>query len=207
MGDITVALATDDLSLQLPALAPLVETARRAVRRCTGSLAYPDVHTIAVARLAIAVASRVAPGPSTLREVAEGALLHDVGKLDVDERILGKPGPLTLEELAEVQLHPARGEGLLRGAVGDASLAVIRSHHERWDGRGYPDGLRGPETPLAARAVAIADAYIAMREDRPYRRALSEDEALAEIVRASGSQFDPACVAALREMTEQAHAD
>jgi HD-GYP domain-containing protein (c-di-GMP phosphodiesterase class II) len=89
---------------------------------------------------------------------------------------------------------------MLRGAVREESLAVIRSHHERWDGSGYPDGLRGTETPLAARAVALADAFVAMREDRPYRRALSEGEAVAEIMRASGSQFDPSCVAAFRDV-------
>jgi HD-GYP domain-containing protein (c-di-GMP phosphodiesterase class II) len=132
-------------------------------------------------------------------------LLHDVGKLEVDDRILDKPGPLTAEEQSVIREHPVRGEGMLRGAVGQASLAVIRGHHERWDGSGYPDGLRGTETPLAARAVAIADAYIAMREDRPYRRALSEPEAMSEIVRSSGSQFDPACVEALREVTTQLH--
>jgi HD-GYP domain-containing protein (c-di-GMP phosphodiesterase class II) len=203
MGDITMALAADESTLPLPALAPLVDRARRVVRRCTGSLTYPDGHTIAVARLAIAVASKVTPATATLRDVAEGALLHDVGKLDVDRNILAKPGPLTDDELVVMRKHPLQGEGMLRGAVGAASLAVIRSHHERWDGGGYPDGLRGPETPLAARAVAIADAYVAMREERPYRPAMSEPEALAEIERESGSQFDPACVQALREVTAQ----
>jgi HD-GYP domain-containing protein (c-di-GMP phosphodiesterase class II) len=204
MGDI-VTIAADEPTPHLPAFAPMVERARRVVRGCTGSFTYPDLHTIAVARLAVAVASRVSPSPSTLHDVAEGALLHDVGKLEVDDRILDKPGPLTTEELTVIREHPVRGEGMLRGAVGQASLAVIRNHHERWDGSGYPDGLRGTETPLAARAVAIADAYIAMREDRPYRRALSEPEAMSEIVRSSGSQFDPACVEALREVATQLH--
>jgi len=181
MGDI-VTIAADEPTPHLHAFAPMVERARRVVRRCTGSFTYPDLHTIAVARLAVAVASRVSPTPSTLHDVAEGALLHDVGKLEVDDQILDKPGPLSPDE-----------------------IAVIRSHHERWDGSGYPDGLRGTAPPLAARAVAIADAYIAMREDRPYRRALSEPEAMSEIVRASGSQFDPACVEALREVTTQLH--
>ncbi len=199
MGDI-VSVAANDALPHLPALGPIVERARRIVRKRTGSLAYPDAHTIAVARLAVSVASRVSAEPGTLRDVAEGALLHDVGKLDVDGRILDKPGPLTDEELAAVREHPVRGEGMLRGVVGDEPLAVIRSHHERWDGMGYPDGLKGDETPLAARAVALADAFVAMREDRPYRGALSETEAVAEIMRASGTQFDPACVAAFRDV-------
>lgn len=195
MGDI-VAVAANDSVHQFQALGTLVERVRRVVRKRTGSLAYPDAHTIAVARLAVSVASRVSAEQVALQDVAEGALLHDVGKLDVDGRILGKPGPLTDDELAKVREHPVRGEGMLRGAVREESLAVVRSHHERWDGSGYPDGLKGTETPLAARAVALADAFVAMREDRPYRRALSEQEAVAEIMRASGSQFDPSCVAA-----------
>ena len=203
MGDF-VTLAADESSFQLPALAPLVERARRVVRRRTGSLAYPDAHTIAVARLAQSVASRVSAEPKTLQGVVEGALLHDVGKLHVDGRILDKPGPLTEDEAAAVREHPVEGEGMLRGAVGDDSLAVIRSHHERWDGLGYPDGLKGPETPLAARAVALADAFVAMREDRPYRPALSERDAVAEIMGASGSQFDPACVEAFCDIQASA---
>jgi HD-GYP domain-containing protein (c-di-GMP phosphodiesterase class II) len=201
MGDI-VAVAANDPMLDLPALGPLVERVRRLVRKRTGSLAYPDAHTIAVAQLAVSVASRVQTEPVALADVAEGALLHDVGKLAVDGRILDKPGPLTEDELAAVRRHPERGEGMLRGALADGPLAVIRSHHERWDGAGYPDGLKGAETPLAARAVALADAFVAMREDRPYRSALSEREAIDEIVRASGSQFDPSCVAAFCDIRD-----
>ncbi len=204
MGDIVSVVANDPLP-NFPALAQLVERVRRLVRKRTGSLAYPDAHTIAVARLAVSVASRVSTEPVALQDVAEGALLHDVGKLDVDGRILDKPGPLTDDELAAVREHPIRGEGMLRGAVRDASLAVIRSHHERWDGSGYPDGLKGAETPLAARAVALADAFVAMREDRPYRSALSEREAVEEIMRASGSQFDPSCVAAFCDIRASLH--
>ena len=199
MGDI-VTVAANDPGLALPALEPLVERVRRIVRKRTGSLAYPDAHTIAVARLAVSVASQAATEPIALEAVAEGALLHDVGKLEVESRILDKPGPLTQDELAAVREHPIRGEGMLRGVIRDESLAVVRSHHERWDGAGYPDGLSGTTTPLAARAVALADAYVAMREDRPYRRALGESEAVAEIVRASGTQFDPGCVAAFCEV-------
>ena len=133
----------------------------------------------------------------TRRAAVEGALLHDVGKLLVDDSILSKPGPLTPDERRQVDRHPVEGDLLVRGAV-DADVAdVVRAHHERWDGAGYPYGLLRNEIPLAARLVAVADAYQAMLEERPYRHARTKDEALDELSACAGSQFDPACVAAL----------
>ena len=127
----------------------------------------------------------------------EGALLHDVGKLFVDAAVLAKRGPLTPEEREQVNRHPVEGDRLLRDAIEPSVVDVVRAHHERWDGRGYPCGLSAERIPLAARIVAVADAYLAMREKRPYRAALNQEAALDELRGCAGSQFDPECVAAL----------
>ncbi len=175
---------------------PVAES-RHLVARCTGTVGYPDDHAIAVAECSLLIADELVVGPDVRRTVAAGALLHDVGKLRVDDRILAKPGPLTEEERREVEKHPAEGERLIERAVEPEVAEVVRTHHERWDGNGYPAGLAGEQIPIAARIVAVADAYLAMREDRPYRQRVKRDAAIRELTRCAGSQFDPACVQAL----------
>ena len=130
-----------------------------------------------------------------------GFILHDVGKIGIPDFILRKREALTVSERRLLETHPVLGEQM----IGDGALLrgegarVVRSHHERWDGTGYPDGLRGAEIPLGARIFAAADALDAMTSDRPYRRARSWDDAVAEIVASSGSQFDPTVVSAFRD--------
>ena len=130
-----------------------------------------------------------------------GFLLHDVGKIGVPEGILRKPGPLDPSERRVMQRHPELGVELLSGIplLEGAGLEVVRSHHERWDGRGYPDGLAGEEIPVAARIFALADALDAMTSDRPYRSRLSWPAAVDEILVGSNSQFDPQVVAAFAQ--------
>jgi ribonuclease P protein subunit RPR2 len=132
-----------------------------------------------------------------------GFLLHDVGKIGIPETILGKPGPLDESERRLMQRHPLLGVEILDGIplLEGAGLEVVRSHHERWDGTGYPDGLAGEEIPVAARIFALADALDAITTDRPYRKRLSWDTAIDEILVNSNTQFDPGVVAAfaLRE--------
>jgi ribonuclease P protein subunit RPR2 len=132
---------------------------------------------------------------------AYGFLLHDVGKIGIPDNVLQKPGPLTTDERRLMQTHTVLGEQMLGGVafLKGQGLLVVRSHHERWDGDGYPDGLGGEEIPLAARIFAVADTLDAMTSDRPYRRGGSWEEAGAEIVAQSGRQFDPAMVDAFRE--------
>jgi HD-GYP domain-containing protein (c-di-GMP phosphodiesterase class II) len=140
----------------------------------------------------LALAERIAPELAARPEVGYGFFLHDIGKVGVPESVLCKPGPLDDEEWAVMREHPAIGAQIvspirfLAGAV-----EIVRTHHERWDGLGYPLGLRGEEIPLAARIFAIADSFDAMTSDRPYRQAMPLERALGEINRGAGTQFDP----------------
>lgn len=126
--------------------------------------------------------------------------LHDVGKIGVPDNVLNKPGRLTSEEFELVKKHPVTGSHILEPLIDDPLvLGVVRSHHERWDGRGYPDGLAGEDIPLAARVLAVADTLDAMTSHRAYRRGLPWEEVVEEIRRCSGAQFDPRIVEAFEE--------
>ncbi len=132
-----------------------------------------------------------------LEDLRRGALLHDLGKIGIPDAVLRKPGPLTEEEQALMRAHPLIGDRILEGLPAlQGARGVVRHHHERFDGRGYPEGLQGKEIPLLARIFAVVDAYDAMTSYRPCRRALDPEEALAEIAREAGRQFDPRVVAA-----------
>jgi response regulator RpfG family c-di-GMP phosphodiesterase len=134
-----------------------------------------------------------------------GFLLHDIGKIAIPDQILQKPGPLTRSERRRMQTHTVLGEQMLSGVavLHGEGLRVVRSHHERWDGKGYPDGLGRAEVPLGARVFAVADALDAMTSDRPYRKALRWSTAAEEIVAQSGRQFDPEVVDAFRAREHQ----
>jgi response regulator RpfG family c-di-GMP phosphodiesterase len=159
-------------------------------------------HSQRVQRYAIELLDAVDPGRVERDPgVQYGFLLHDIGKIAIPDQILQKPGPLTRAERRRMQEHTVLGEQMLAGvAVLDGQgLRVVRSHHERWDGRGYPDGLSRADVPLAARVFAVADALDAMTSDRPYRRAKRWSFARDEIVSQSGKQFDPEVVEAFLE--------
>jgi putative nucleotidyltransferase with HDIG domain len=179
------------------------ERAQRLYRETLASLsnaleakdAVTSQHTEEVVRLAVAVATELELDLDGVQQVELGAVLHDIGKVRVPEAILNKPSALTDEEWAVMRTHPEVGERILRPIKSlEAILPIVRHHHERWDGRGYPDGLAGRAIPLGARIVAVCDAYRAMTEDRPYRNALPANEARAELQRCAGTQFDPECV-------------
>jgi diguanylate cyclase (GGDEF)-like protein len=159
---------------------------------------YTAEHSEAVVELSTAVARELGLSDEEIVQVAQVALLHDVGKLGVPEAILQKPGSLTDAEWRIVRAHPAIGERVVASIASLAHLApAVRAEHERWDGRGYPDGLAGPAIPLASRICLACDAWHAMTSDRPYRDALSRDEARAELRRHAGAQFCPRTVDAL----------
>ena len=150
-------------------------------------------HSQRVARLAANLAAAMGLSPEDLEAVVTGALLHDVGKLGVPEELLQKQRPLSMDEWALLRRHAEAGEAICRPLAMATRLGpIIRHHHERWDGRGYPDGLAGDAIPVGARVVAVVDAFDAIVQDRPYRPARSAHEALAEIRAGCGSQFDPA---------------
>jgi HD-GYP domain-containing protein (c-di-GMP phosphodiesterase class II) len=161
--------------------------------------AYTGSHSQDVVLLSIAVAEDLGLDARMRRETEFVALLHDVGKIRIPNEIINKPGPLTPEERAIVETHTVIGEEMLDqvgGALGNVGR-LVRSCHERYDGGGYPDGLLGEQIPLVARIVCACDAYNAITTDRPYRAGRSAAEALAELRRCAGAQFDPTVVDAL----------
>ncbi len=129
--------------------------------------------------------------------ILSAARIHDLGKIATTDFVLSKPGRLTDEEFAVIKRHPVEGSEILRRLTPYRQIVrIVRHHHERWDGRGYPDGLSGEQIPFGSRVIAVADTYDAMTSDRAYRRAMTHEQAMAEIRRCAGTQFDPAVVAA-----------
>jgi putative nucleotidyltransferase with HDIG domain len=160
---------------------------------------YTGAHSREVVELTLAVCDELGLAASERRDAEFAALLHDVGKVRIPKDIINKPGPLSAEERAIMNTHTIEGERMLEkvgGLLGDIG-SIVRFCHERWDGGGYPDGLTGADIPLVARIVACCDAFNAMTTDRPYRAALDPEEAVAEIERNAGKQFDPTVVGAL----------
>jgi putative nucleotidyltransferase with HDIG domain len=163
--------------------------------------AYTGKHAERVARYAIEIGRELGLSRADAPEIEFGFLLHDIGKLAVPDSILFKPGPLTDDERQLMSRHTIVGAEIMRDIefLAEASK-VVRSHHERWDGRGYPDGLAGEEIPQTARVFAVADVFDALTTNRPYRGALSFEEAHAMIIDESGRHFDPAVVAAFQRI-------
>jgi len=162
---------------------------------------HPELHEHVgvVAALARAVGERMGMGDDQLDGIERAAELHDIGKIAIPDAILSKPGPLDAEEWRFMQRHTLIGESMLSAAPALESAAkIVRSSHERLDGKGYPDGLRGEQIPLASRIIFVCDALHAMTSDRPYKPAQSVESALSELSRCAGSQFDPAVVSAFR---------
>lgn len=211
----------DGLDLQLDDTTPAEQqqvkavvdfrTAWRESRRLTGELArayeqtimalakavetrdqYTGAHVERVRRYSTMIGRRLGLDPESLRMLEFGAVLHDVGKIGIPDAVLGKPGPLGRDEWAMMRRHPEIGRDLLAhiGFLAPA-LDAVATHHERWDGSGYPDGLRGETIPLPGRIVAVADTFDAMTTTRPYRAGRATSEALEEIVRGRGAGFDP----------------
>ena len=164
-----------------------------------------SAHSRRVHRYAVELMRAVEPELRDDVSIEYGFVLHDVGKIGIPDRILQKPGLLSPEERRAMEQHPLLGYDMLRDVsfLHGEGLAVVRSHHERWDGRGYPDSLEGSEIPVAARIFAVADAFDAMTSTRPYRPPRSWQDAAAEIMGQSGLQFDPRVVAAFADSEPQ----
>ncbi|MFN8637987.1 MAG: HD domain-containing phosphohydrolase [Dehalococcoidia bacterium] len=169
---------------------------------------YTHGHGRRVAALAFYAAEHLGLPPREVRGIVEGALLHDLGKIGVADSVLLKGGPLNDAEFGQIRQHPAVGERLLITSLsGAVERGVVRHHHERLDGGGYPDGLEGDSIPLGARIVAVADVYDALRSNRAYRRAWTREATLELLTAESGSHFDPACVEAVLAVAERFEAE
>ncbi|MCR2804195.1 HD-GYP domain-containing protein [Paenibacillus soyae] len=162
---------------------------------------YTAGHNYRVALYALKLGEEMGLSSSQLRAIAQGGLVHDVGKLYIPDGILNKPGKLTDEERSVIEAHPVSGFDVCkRLGFMTEELAVIRSHHERWNGSGYPDGLSGESIPLVARITAVADVYDALTSSRSYRSAMSHEEAMQILIKESGKHFDPRCISAWEKL-------
>ncbi|PKQ29049.1 MAG: HD-GYP domain-containing protein [Actinobacteria bacterium HGW-Actinobacteria-10] len=161
-------------------------------------------HAERVTDLTLRLAQRLGLGDGNLADIRRGAFLHDIGKMTVPDSILNKAGPLTEEEWEIMRGHPLRAHALLsRIDYLKGAIDIPYCHHERWDGSGYPQGLRGEDIPLAARVFAVVDVWDALTSDRPYRAAWSEEKAMDYLLEQAGMQFDPIIVAAFIQVLRQ----
>jgi HD-GYP domain-containing protein (c-di-GMP phosphodiesterase class II) len=160
--------------------------------------AYTERHPQRVANTALHLGTRLGFQESDLIALYRGGLIHDIGKIAVPDAILRKPGPLNAEEERQMRVHPIIGESIVKPLPSAADiLAIIRHHHERFDGGGYPDGLSGHRIPLLARIVSVCDAYDALASDRPYRAKRNSEEAIEILMRGAGQQWDRELVSLL----------
>lgn len=161
-------------------------------------------HAVHISELASVVAWQMGLRKESVRQIQKAAILHDIGKIGVADAVLSKPGPLNDAEWTEMKRHPELGHRMLFGIdfLRDAA-DVVYAHHERFDGAGYPRGLKGDEIPLGARIFAVADAFDAMTSHRPYRKAMPHRNAIEEIAHHAGSQFDPTVVRAFLEAAKR----
>jgi putative nucleotidyltransferase with HDIG domain len=160
---------------------------------------YTYGHSARVARLSFEIAEEMGLPSDQVIALSRAALLHDIGKIGVEDRVLRKPGPLDKRETAAMREHPVIGYEMLKGLhFLESSLDGVRHHHEHWDGSGYPDGVKGDDIPLPVRILTVADALDALTSDRPYRVAMSFSAAVRTIEAGAGNQFDPTVIRALR---------
>ncbi|GGL19613.1 HD-GYP domain-containing protein [Deinococcus radiotolerans] len=173
---------------------------RRLARRAEAPSTHAEQHMDRVGHLSALIAQAYGLSAQDAQHLGQAATVHDIGKVVIPASILKKPGPLTLEEFEVIKTHCRAGANLLWGHTPLQRLAaeIALSHHERWDGQGYPYGWAGTQTPVSARIVAVADVFDALTRDRPYKRAWSRAQALREIATQAGQHFDPAVVAAFK---------
>ena len=162
---------------------------------------YTAGHTFRVTMYALKLAEELHLKPEQLRAIVQGGLVHDVGKIRIPDGVLNKPGKLLPDERALIEKHPVYGYEMCRNlGFMKEELSIIRSHHEKWDGSGYPDRLKGTDIPYFARIVAVADVYDALTSERSYRKAWTHFEAMKYLKENKGTHFDPQCVDAWEQL-------
>lgn len=194
------SLTVENLLLYESVSLNLHATLRALVRSIEAKDPYTKEHSLRVTQLAVAVAGHMSCDPDEIDSLRFAGRLHDIGKIGIQDQILLKPGRLTEEEYAIIKTHPVIGEEIVSHlGVLPRETGCIRHHHERWDGKGYPDGLSETGIPKLARILAVADTFDAITSNRPYRPARSQEEAVTEIQKNAGTQFDPHVVEAFVE--------
>ncbi len=169
---------------------------------------YTVGHSERVAKYAVSIAKKMGLSTEDVDRIFWGSIVHDIGKLSIPEYILLKPTRLSEAEFEVIKRHPVAGENMIKGYPWlDDIRPIVRNHHERWDGKGYPDGLKGNEIPLEVRIVSVADSFDAMTSDRAYRKGMPLPKALKEIERQAGSQFDPEVVKEALEVLPKVYRD
>lgn len=165
---------------------------------------YTHGHSLRVTLYSLILANSLDLSDEVLEEIETAGLLHDIGKIGIPQSILCKPGKLTDEEFEIMKSHPEQGEKMIMNIKKLKLIANwLRTHHERWDGKGYPSGLKGDEIPISARIIALADTYDAMTSTRPYRKELEHEVAIQEIARCAGTQFDPELAALFIKLSDE----
>jgi putative nucleotidyltransferase with HDIG domain len=198
------SLAVENMALYESLISNFYGILKSLVNALEAKDLYTGKHSERVTRYATEVARILGCSGPQIESMQTVGYLHDIGKIGVRDSILNKPGPLTAAEYEIVKKHPAIGDSIVSElGLSPEERSIIRHHHERWDGAGYPDGLAGKDIPLLARIVSVVDAFDAMTSERAYRHAMSREESLAELLKNRGSQFDPSALDAFMEVMEK----
>ena len=202
------ALAVENQALYESIYTTLTDTLLSLVSTIEARDPYTKDHSHRVTHWAVQIAQAMGSGQDDVDVIKFAGYLHDIGKIGIRDSVLMKPGSLTPEEMAVIRTHPIIGERIVKPlGLLPMERSIIRHHHERWDGKGYPDGLQGEGIPLPARILAVADVFDAVTSNRVYRKARSPEEALRELQRSVGTQFDRQVVLAFRDVFLQQHED
>ncbi len=196
-GETVVSVSIPGVKEYLAAKEPTLSVLEGLVTAVDGKDHYTKAHSELVTKFSLSLGKELNLSHEEMEALRIAGLLHDIGKIGIPENILKKPGPLETKEFELIKQHPRLGAMMLDGPPPHREYVIdaINYHHERYDGKGYPGGLKGEEIPLLARIIGIVDAYCAMITDRPYRKALTQEEAIAELKKGAGTQFDPELVA------------
>ncbi len=203
----SVAIGIESAQLIEQQRQQFIDTVQTLARAVEMRDQYTGEHTRRVTDYSLLLAEQLRLPAAEKYQLQIGTPLHDIGKIGIDDAILRKPGKLTAGEFEAMKTHTTKGASMVTSLLNLAPMIpIIKHHHERFDGKGYPDGLHGEQIPMSARIVAVADAFDAMTSERPYRPALPTEKAFLELAETSGTHFDPRCVEAFLNMRARVEA-